>query len=205
MIIHTEFSVALYCPVCGSVCVSHVDRFMPKRALWQDIRCHCGEIVARIRHMRRTVWLVMMMCVGCNQEHVFLIDSRHFYDNVGMERVACEDCSLEAGVCGSPGQVDRFVQQRRREHQLLLQTVGETVDPNVLLAGYNRLYDMIARQAITCACEQPDIVVQICRDSLVLSCRHCGSSISLAAQTAGDILSLKERQNITLTRTGLPG
>ncbi len=205
MVIHTGVSAALYCPACGSVHVAQLDRFMPVSAAWQQVRCECGETTAYVRHGNRGIWLMRIPCVLCNQTHLVILEEHRLQHQSAVERIFCSSCAVELGFYGSPEAVREHIRRQKQAYAGLLGEGEDYSNPQILLAAYNRVHDMIAAGQIRCSCGEQDLIVQLLSGALVISCRHCGRSFQIAAANERDVSSLRKDHSIVLTTAGMPG
>ena len=205
MVIHTEVSAALYCPACGGISVLQLNQFIPVGASWKSVYCGCGQYIGSVRHIQENLWLLKHSCSFCNQKHYTLINSRFLRTLHQVNRIYCTNYYAELGYCGTSAVVAAYIGRQRCNYSRLLFEWGIKDDPGIMLAGYNRITDMLAAGNITCSCSKQHIIIYFDSGAIVLQCENCGRRRRIVSHGGKDIFSLQKSRAIVLTKFGLPG
>lgn len=206
--------IALFCPCCGQLHKEKISRFRGYAGSRLELRCRCGTTVGTLHasgtggHGR---WQLEISCQACSQVHALTVLPDVLFGRVRHEDIRllyCKESFTELGYYGSELAVSKFTGRLKCEYNRWLhreqrsssedERKDEILDPEIMLAVFNRLDELVASHAVECSCGREALSVAILADRIVLCCDHCGASVSIRAAEEADRESLLHTSQIRL-------
>ncbi len=191
MLIDTLCSAAFYCPACGKV--QQRDILLFDGGQKHVFRCeNCGHELASFTIRPKDGLKLSIPCGVCQEvsEHHF---SWHQLRRMKFQKIYCEKDHFELGYIGEWQTIAEFLDFNAAEYDALHPEEGEQLieRQQFLLAGMNRLHDLLTSGELRCDCGSRNLSAGIVGSDIVLECQTCGSSCVVPAHQAEDLQRLK--------------
>lgn len=200
MIIHANWSVALYCQRCGKIEIHDVSYFT-KQDSTKTLRCSCNHPQATLIRTAPNLVKLQIPCGACNSLHEAKYKAKHLL-KLKIEKIYCSKDFFELGYIGKREAIEEILAFTKQEFESIMQSEEQIEKQQIFLEIINKLHDIAEQGGIVCPCGSKAIEANISGDSdaVVLECLHCGGYCTIAAKDEDDLEKVRELDYIELTQ-----
>lgn len=198
MIITTETTVALRCPICGKLDYHSLSLFAFANNGRQEIKCSCGAVKLSIVSKRDKFWL-QVNCIYCEQVHYIPFKRRDFYSKKPIA-FYCFETDLDLGFLGPHGELEKLTESLDDALESHLEQEDYFENPKIMFEILNILHDIAEEEDLYCHCGNHNIEIDILPKGIELSCGRCNSTLFVPAEKEGDLLAAKQLNNIVIPK-----
>lgn len=201
MLIHANWSVALYCQYCGKIEIHDICHFQLNSGV-QLLKCSCHHVKAKLMRTASNQLRLQIPCGACGYLHETRFKLRQLL-TMKLEPIHCLADNFELGYIGRRESIEEFLEYNKHEFDTMNRDHfgdGEEIEKQlILLEVLNKLHDIAGAGGVVCPCGQPVLDADIVGDSVVIECQQCGRYHLLPARTEADLQKMSEIERIELT------
>jgi hypothetical protein len=202
MLIDTSITIAYKCTSCGSFEFFNVSMFKLTYKKSCGLTCRCRKSCVTIKQEGESGFLINIPCIGCDNEHTYLITKRSML--LGETIVFnCPETGMQICFIGHDEAVRKKVDSLEKEFDELMDTYGyESYFRNtqVMFDTLNHIHDIALRGNLYCECGISDIELVLLSDCILLRCRKCGGSQRVPAAKNEDLGEVLKKSQLFITR-----
>lgn len=197
VLVHTGWSIALYCQRCGKIQIHDISYFAPQNKP-KPLRCSCNHTQAVLARDASNRYFLQIPCGVCKAVYEKQMHLRYL-QNLKFEKIYCKKDHFELGYIGKRKFIAEVLDFNQREFKELAAASDEPIEQQqILLDVVNRVHDMAEQGNIVCPCGSEAIKAGLVGDTLFLECVRCGCYRAVAAKTEADLLRLHQLDCIEL-------
>ncbi|OAT79755.1 hypothetical protein [Desulfotomaculum copahuensis] len=200
MLINTEITLAMRCPVCGKLGNHPVPRFAFSGGRPFTVNCSCGALKLAVAVPKKGRYCLQVPCVVCGEIHPLHVPGRHLWSGRLIE-LFCTQTGIELGWLGSTDRVRQVTHDRKEDLSSLINefaTADYFHNNSVMCAILKRLHILGEQGEVYCRCGNGQIEVDIFPDRLELHCADCEDVRIIYAETEADCEAVKNLNSIVL-------
>ncbi len=204
MLLTTETSIALRCPMCGKFEQHQLSLFAFAGQKTVQIGCSCGATKLILGTKNRKKFWLQIPCVLCETKHMFYYTRKQLWSNHVLN-IICSESKIELGFIGAKNKVAQLVESYEQDISTLLEEMDPDDyinNPTIMMEVLNCLHDIAEDGYLYCGCGNVKIDVDIMPDRLELHCGECGAMGTVFAETDEDLETIKKMDVIELVKNG---
>ncbi len=204
MLIATERTLALRCPVCGRLEFHKVSWFDFSGRSSLRIQCKCGFNKAILHTKNLQTYLLQMSCLVCEEVHILRFAKKEFWNDL-LIPLQCPDTDQELGYIGSAAEIEKVVNDKRDNADSIFNNLGFDdyfSNPQVMFETLNHLHQLAEESQLFCRCGNDQIEIDVFPEKLELRCPNCQSLHIIYAETIDDLKIVKKAKLIALNEKG---
>ena len=208
-----QTTVAYRCPHCGAGVLSAVGLFSLNADMIK-LKCDCGKSVMEVQPAGEGKLRLTVPCIICPKPHHFTVSEKVFFDKE-LFTIPCPYTDINICTTGEINHVkaelartelqllDMMEKSGIRSFEALHEEAQETVtDPQVLEIVLFVIRDLDDEGKIHCLCapeEEHEYDVDFLSDAVRVTCRKCGSSVTIPTGSLLDAHDFLNCEELTLT------
>lgn len=202
MLIDTSITIAYKCTSCGSYEFFNISMFILMYKKDCDLACRCRRSCVSIKQEGENNFLINIPCIGCDNEHTYLITKRSML--LGRTIVLnCPETGMQICFIGKDEAVRKKVDSLEEEFDELMDTFGyESYFRNtqVMFDTLNHIHDIALRGNLNCECGVDDIDLVLLTDCILLRCGKCGGDKRIPAAKNEDLREVLRKSQLLISR-----
>ncbi|MBP2632767.1 MAG: hypothetical protein H6Q70_3395 [Firmicutes bacterium] len=198
MLIHANWSVALYCQRCGKIEIHDVSYFTKQESV-KTLRCSCNHPQATLIRTASNQIKLQIPCGGCNSLHEANYKAKNLL-KLKLEKIYCSKDFFELGYIGKREEIEEILAFTKREFERIIHSEEQIEKQQIFFEVINKLHDIAEQGGIICPCESKAIEANLLGDSVILECLHCGSYCTVSAKDEDDLEKVRDLEYIELAQ-----
>lgn len=200
MLITTQTTLALKCPICGQLGFCTLSRFALSHNQKRYYKCECGAGLAVLVKPNNSVRL-QVNCTMCEKTHTLLFKPARLWNNE-VKTVHCDNTGLEIGFIGPYDQVKAMVRRMDRSVWEIAEELGYDtyfVDSEIMCQALDRLNKMTEDGSLDCECGSSHLEVEVFPDRIELYCANCEAAETIFARTKEDLQHINNLKELHIS------
>ena len=202
MLIDTSITIAYKCTSCGSFEFFNVSIFSLIYKKGCGLACRCRKSCVSIKQEGESNYLVKIPCIGCDNEHTYLITKKSIL--LGETIVLnCPETGMQICFIGRDEAVRMKVDNLEKEFDEMIDTYGyENYFRNtqVMFDSLNHIHDIALKGNLYCECGASEIDLVLLTDCILLRCGKCGADQKIQAAKNEDLREILKTSQLSITR-----
>lgn len=201
MIIDTIKTIAYKCSSCGSFEFYNISLFSLLHKKENKYYCRCRKSCIAIKKEGDSGFLVKTPCMGCGNEHIYLISKKDMLFRE-LRIFNCPETGMQQCFIGRDLPVREKVDSLEAELDKLMDTLGYDnyfKNTQVMLDSLNKIHDIAASGCLLCECGNDDIELVLLSDRILLKCTRCSADKLVRAASNEDLKDLMLKQGVLVT------
>jgi hypothetical protein len=204
MIISTQRSLALRCPLCGrlenhTISIFEFSKHTPFRVI-----CRCGfnKLIINTKDFKE--FFLQLSCLICEEIHIIKF-TRHELWEKSVTVIRCTETGQELGYLGDETVLNKLIKQKQNDIESIMNNLGFDdyfTNPQVMFEVLNHLHQLAEQNQMFCLCGNNQIEIDVFPEKLELHCSFCQSLHIIYAETIEDLRIVKQASSIALTEKG---
>jgi hypothetical protein len=204
MIISTQRTLALRCPLCGRLEFHKISLFDFSGHVPVRIKCKCGFNKSIIYTKNGKEYFLQLPCLICEEVHIIRFSRQELWEKSAL-LLRCTETGQELGYLGTQASIEKIVKQKRDDIDSIFNNLGFDdyfTNPQVMLEILNHLHHIAEDNNLFCMCGNNQIEIDVFPEKLELRCPFCQSLHIIYAETIEDLKIVKQAAQIALTEKG---
>ncbi len=204
MLVSTQRTLALRCPLCGRLEFHQVSLFDFSGHAPVRIRCKCGFNKAILYTKNGREYFLQIPCLICEEIHILRFGKRELWEKPTL-LIRCTETGQELGYLGTENSIERIVRQKQDDLDSIINNLGFDdyfANPPVMFETLNHLHQIVEENNLYCLCGNHQIEIDVFPEKLELRCPLCQSIHIIYAETIEDLKLVKQAVKIALTEKG---
>lgn len=204
MLVASERTVALRCPLCGRFGVHRFTLFDFSRRREYRVNCECGFCKMVISAPNGKEYALEIPCIVCETGHVLRLHRSEFW-NSALHSLCCPEDRIPLGYLGQSDAVTATISGLTQNSSSIVNDEGFDDyfrSPEIMYQVLTRLNELSDDGRICCSCGRKEIEVDVSPGSLELHCPSCNSTQTIRAETVADLEMLQLTEAIRLSKRG---
>jgi len=205
MLISTQRTLALRCPLCGKMEFDPISWFDFSGKDSVQIKCKCGfnKLIINSKNNYRDFYF-QIPCLICDEVHIIKFSKTELWGKINLV-LRCTTNGQELGYIGSKTAIEKLINQKRDDLDSVINNLGFDdyfTNPQVMYEILNHLHQLADSNQLFCHCGNNQIDIEVFPEKLELHCSFCQSLHIIYAETIEDLRIVKEASKIALTEKG---
>jgi hypothetical protein len=204
LLVSTQRSFALRCPLCGRLEFHQLSLFALAGFSPVNIICHCGFVKLTITTKNYKEFLLQIPCLFCDATHLLKYSFHELWEN-SLSVIRCAETGQELGYLGESDSLDKLIRRKQNDVDSIINNFGFDdyfTNPQVMFEILNHLHLIAEEERLFCACGNNNIEIDVFPEKLELQCPNCRSLHIIYAETLEDLRAVKKVQTIVMTEKG---
>jgi hypothetical protein len=204
MIISTQLSLALRCPLCGQLENHTVSLFEFSKHGPLKITCKCGFNKLIINTKNFKDFYLQLSCLICEEVHIIKFTRQELWEKQ-LVVLRCTDTGQELGYIGEDTAIVKIIKQKQNDIESIMNNLGFDdyfTNPQVMFEVLKHLHQLAEQNQMFCLCGNNQIEIDVFPEKLELHCPFCQSLHIIYAETIEDLRIVKQANSIALTEKG---
>ncbi|MGI5854439.1 MAG: hypothetical protein ACOX8I_08980 [Bacillota bacterium] len=204
MLITSERTVALRCPLCGRLNVHSFTVFDFGREHSLNFECSCGFGFLTITTTDFRDYVLQLPCLICENTHYIRIGHHELWES-SIYQLTCPENKTVMGYIGDEKEIMTIVTEEAHDPDSIINDEGFSdyfKSPEIMYQVMKKLHAIADRGDLYCSCGHTDIDVEVYPDRLELHCAACHGLTIVYAENAEDLQAITEANVIELTEKG---
>lgn len=204
MLITSERTAALRCPLCGRLNVRSFTVFDFGREHSLNLKCDCGFVFMIISTADFGDYLLQLPCLICENTHYSRIKHHELWETP-VYKLVCPENKTVMGYIGNEKEIMTVVTEGANDPESIINDEGFSdyfKSPEIMYQIMEKLHAIASRGDLYCSCGHTDINVEVYPDRLELHCAGCRSLTIVYAENAEDLQAVVDAKVIELTEKG---
>jgi hypothetical protein len=200
VIIPTQKTLALRCPVCGEMEFYALSRFCIGIRKPARIICRCGTCLLSISRKGRDLYRLQIECVMCESKHIITCKSSELWQDK-LFTICCADTGMEIGFIGFKEAVMKSVMRTERSIREMAEELGYDKyfnNAEIMYQVLDLLKIMADEGRMSCSCGSSQLEVEVYPDRIELNCPHCDAVGIVFAESLKELQWLRKVEGIRL-------
>ncbi len=204
MILSTQRSLALRCPLCGRLEFHRISLFEFSGHSQLKVRCKCGfnKLIINTKNLRE--FFLQLPCLICEEVHIIKLIRSDLWEKQALV-LRCTETGQELGYIGTESNLENIIQQKKDDIESIVNNLGFDdyfSNPQVMFEVLNHLHQIAELNKLFCLCGNNQIEIDVFPEKLELRCPICQSLHIIYAETIEDLRIVKQADLIALTEKG---
>lgn len=204
MLVSTQRSVALRCPLCGRLDFNQITLFDFSGRVPVRISCKCGfnKLIINTRNYKE--FFLQLPCLICEEIHIIRFSRQDFLKKSTLI-LRCAETAQELGYIGARDSIERVIRQKQDDIESIINNLGFDdyfSNPQVMFEVLNHLHQIVEDNQLFCLCGNNHIEIDVFPEKLELHCPICQSLHIIYAETVEDLRVVKQANLIAMTEKG---
>ena len=204
MIISTQRSLALRCPLCGRLGNHTISIFDFSKRTPLRVICKCGfnKLIINTKNFKE--FYLHLSCLICEEIHIIKFTRQELWEKSVLV-IRCTETGQELGYLGDETVLDKIIKQKQNDIESIMNNLGFDdyfTNPQVMLEVLNHLHQLAEQNQMFCLCGNNQIEIDVFPEKLELHCSFCQSLHIIYAETLEDLRIVKQASSIALTERG---
>ncbi|HAH95604.1 MAG TPA: hypothetical protein DHD79_00055 [Firmicutes bacterium] len=204
MLITSERTAALRCPLCGRLNVSSFTVFDFGQEHSLNLECHCGFVFLIIDTTDFHDYVLQLPCLICESTHYSRIQHQELWESP-VYKLSCPEHEAVMGYIGNEQEIRQLIDEGAKDPESIINDEGFNdyfKAPEIMYQIMGQLHAIANRGDLYCSCGQTEINVEVYPDRLELHCTACRSLTIVYAENAEDLQAVMDARVIELTEKG---
>lgn len=204
MLVSTQRSLALRCPLCGRLEFHRISLFDFSGHSPLRVKCTCGfnKLIISTKNFKE--FLVQMSCLICEEMHITSYSRHALWEKPALV-LRCSETGQELGYIGTESSLEKIIKQKENDLESIVNNLGFDdyfTNPQVMFEVLNHLHRIAEEDKLFCLCGNDQIEIDVFPEKLELHCPFCQSLHIIYAETIEDLRIVKQANLISLTEKG---
>ena len=204
MLVSTQRSLVLRCPLCGRLEYHSISFFDFSGRIPVKIKCKCGfnKLILNTRNFKE--FFIQMSCLICEEVHIIKFTRRELWEKP-VTVLRCMETGQELGYIGHEASLAKIIKQKQDDIESIMNNLGFDdyfANPQVMFEVLNHLHQIAEQNQMFCLCGNNQIEIDVFPEKLELHCPFCQSLHIIYAETIEDLGIVKQANSIALTEKG---
>jgi hypothetical protein len=204
MIVSTQRSLALRCPLCGRLEYHSISFFEFSGHTPVRVKCKCGfnKLIISTRNFKE--FSLQMSCLICEEVHIIKFTRQELWEKPAAV-LRCTETGQELGYIGHEASLAKIIKQKQDDIESIMNNLGFDdyfTNPQVMFEVLNHLHQISEQNQMFCLCGNKQIEIDVFPEKLELHCPLCQSLHIIYAETIEDLSIVKQVRTIALTEKG---
>lgn len=205
MLISTQRTIALRCPLCGRLEFNPISWFDFSGKDPVRIQCKCGfnKLIISSRNNYHDYYF-QVPCLICDEVHIIRFSKAELWGKISLV-LRCATNGQELGYIGTETAIEKLITQKRDDLDSVINNLGFDdyfTNPQVMYEILNHLHQLADSNQLFCLCGNNQIDIEVFPEKLELHCSFCQSLHIIYAETIEDLQIVKGTKEIALTEKG---
>ncbi|HOL10876.1 MAG TPA: hypothetical protein PLZ08_08545 [Bacillota bacterium] len=204
MLINTQRTSALRCPLCGRLEINHFSLFDFAGRKPLKISCSCGYNKLTVNTKNLKDFYLQIPCLICEEIHILKFNRDELW-NKAIALLRCSDTGQELGYIGEHAAIMRIINKKQNDIDSIINDYGFDdyfVNPQVMMEVLNHLHKIAEDNRLFCQCGNEHIEIDVFPEKLELHCPLCQSIHIIYAETIEDLKIVKQANLIAMIEKG---
>jgi hypothetical protein len=204
LLVTTQRSFALRCPLCGRLEFQQLSLFAFTGSSSVNLNCQCGFAKLTLTTKNYKEFLLYIPCMFCNATHMLKYSFHELWETP-VRMIRCPETGQELGYMGEHEALGRVIRRKQNDVDSIINDFGFDdyfTNPPVMFEILNHLHQIAAADRLFCACGNNNIEIDVFPEKLELKCPKCQSLHIIYAETLEDLWVVKKVQTIVMTEKG---
>jgi hypothetical protein len=204
LLVLTQRSLALRCPLCGRLEFHQLSLFAFAGFSPVNIMCQCGYIKLTVTTKNYKDFFFQIPCLLCDETHGLKFSFHELWEK-SVSVIRCPETGQELGYMGEHVALAKIIQRKQNDADSILNNFGFDdyfTNPQVMFEILNYLHQIAEDDRLFCACGNNNIEIDVFPEKLELQCPCCQSLHIIYAETLEDLKAVKQVQTIVMTEKG---
>lgn len=204
MIISTQRSLALRCPLCGRLENHTISFFSFSGCSPVRIICKCGYNKLIINTKNFKEFYLQLSCLICEEIHIIKLTRQELWEKP-VAVLRCTESGQELGYIGNETALTKIIKQKENDIESIMNNLGFDdyfTNPQVMFEVLNHIHQLAEQNQMFCLCGNNQIEIDVFPEKLELHCPFCQSLHIIYAETIEDLRIVKQADSIALTEKG---
>jgi thiol-disulfide isomerase/thioredoxin len=204
LLVTTQRSLALRCPLCGRLEFNQLSLFDFSGRSQVRINCECGfkKMVLSTKNFKD--YFLQVPCLICDQIHLLKFTHHELWEKP-VVILRCAETAQELGYMGEAESLEKLVRRKQNDVESIVNNYGFDdyfTNPQVMFEVLNHLHQIAEEEHLFCMCGNNNIEIDVFPEKLELQCPHCQSIHIIYAETMEDLKIVKQVKVIAMTEKG---
>ncbi|MCX7922816.1 MAG: hypothetical protein N3B21_12535 [Clostridia bacterium] len=162
--------------------------------------CRCNNSSIRIIREDLKHYTLKMPCIGCGNEHAFVLGRREMFHR-HINSFCCSETGVQQCFLGNDEEVRKKVDNVEKELDELINMFGYDSyfkNTQVMFDTLNRIHDIAEQGNLSCECGNNDIELIMLSDKIHLKCSRCSGTKVISAASNEDLKNINLKKQILL-------
>lgn len=204
MLVYTQRSLALRCPLCGRLEFHQLSLFNFSGGSIVKITCKCGFNKLTLSTKNYKEFLLQISCLLCDDLHLLKFSYRELWEKP-LVILRCSDTGQELGYLGNQDALEKVILRKQNDVDSIINNFGFDdyfTNPQVMFEVLNHLHQIAEDDHLYCMCGNNNIEIDVFPEKLELRCPVCQSLHIIYAETVDDLRVVKQARIIAMTEKG---
>lgn len=204
MIVSTQRSLALRCPLCGRLENHTISFFNITKDKPLKVICKCGFNKLTINTKNFKDYYLQISCLICEEIHIFKLTRQEIWEQP-IVVIRCIETGQELGYIGDEASLAKIIKQKQDDIGSIMNNLGFDdyfSNPQVMFEVLKHLHHIAEQNQMFCQCGNHQIEIDVFPEKLELHCPICHSLHIIYAETTEDLRIVKEVNSIALAEKG---
>jgi ribosomal protein S27E len=204
LLVSTQRSFALRCPLCGRLEFHQLSLFAFAGFSPVNIVCQCGFVKLTVTTKNYKEFFLQIPCLFCDATHVLKFSFHELWEKP-LCIIRCTETGQELGYIGEADAFDKLIRRKQNDIDSIINSFGFDdyfTNPQVMFEILNHLHQIAEDERLFCACGNNNIEIDVFPEKLELQCPNCQSLHIIYAETLEDLRVVKKVQTIVMTEKG---
>jgi hypothetical protein len=204
LLVLTQRSLALRCPLCGRFAFHQFSLFAFSGCASVEINCQCGYKKLALITKGYKEFFLQISCLFCDATHLLRFSYHELWEKPVIVLRCCE-IGQELGYLGERGTLEKIIRRKQNDVDSIINNFGFDdyfTNPQVMFEILNHLHQIAENDRLFCACGNNNIEIDVFPEKLELQCPCCQSIHIIYAETLEDLRVVKKVQVIAMTEKG---
>jgi hypothetical protein len=204
MIVLTQRSLALRCPLCGRLENHTISFFDFSRKAPVKVVCKCGfnKLIINTNNLKE--FYLQMSCLICEEVHIIKFTRQELWEKP-VTVLRCAETGQELGYIGDEASLVKIIKQKQNDIESIMNNLGFEdyfSNPQVMFEVLKHLHQIAEQNQMFCLCGNNQIEIDVFPEKLELRCSTCQSLHIIYAETMEDLQIVRQVNSIALTERG---
>ncbi|HBE77447.1 MAG TPA: hypothetical protein DDW65_06635 [Firmicutes bacterium] len=204
MIVSTQRSLALRCPLCGRLEHHSISFFDFSGNVPVKVTCKCGFNKLIINTKNYKEFYLQMSCLICEDVHILKFTRAELWEK-SLAVLRCTETGQELGYIGDETVLMKIIKQKQNDIESIMNNLGFDdyfTNPPIMFEVLKHLHQIAELNQMFCLCGNSQIEIDVYPEKLELHCPICQSLHIIYAETIEDLQIVKQVNSIALTEKG---
>lgn len=204
MLVSTQRSLAMRCPLCGRLEINQISLFDFAGRTQLHLSCSCGFERITFNIKKGKAYSLQLPCLICEEVHLIRLSREEMWQQP-LIVLSCNTTGQELGYLGTDDAIRQLVKKKHDDLESIINDLGFDdyfTNPQVMFETLSHLHQIAEASKLYCACGNPQIDVEVFPEKLELHCPLCQSLHIIYAENIEDLRMIKQTDLIAMTEKG---
>lgn len=204
MVIETRRTIALRCPLCGTLELNRISLFEFSGHSIVRIMCQCGYNKLTVSTKSYQEFYFQIPCLICEETHIIKLTRNDLWCKP-LSLLRCTETGQELGYIGTEKALDKIINKKKDDINSIINNFGFDdyfSNPQVMLEVLKHLHQITEDNKLFCLCGNDHIEIEVFPEKLELHCPVCQSLHIIYAETIEDLKVVRQANLIAMIEKG---